>query len=369
MSVKEEKKSKKRAKEGEAADSAAKAKKEKKDKKRKAGEAADTPAVDSEKKKSKKKRKAEGGAAAPEAPSSEASDQTASVPAAPAPTDPLALDNFALSAPVKSLLRAKGIESLFDIQAKCLPPLLEGKDLVGRARTGCGKTLAFVLPIVERLAAGAPGGRRPFGRAPSVVVAADFEYCAKAAALSCVCLYGGTQYGPQEGMLRRGVDVVVGTPGRVKDHLERKTLDLRRAERGKFNVLVATDVAARGLDISGVELVVQAKRMTLTADGKGAVFDVPTSLAKLFLSKCAKGEGSREGPHLATPAALPELKERPADSFGSGGGGGGYGGGGRGYGGFSRGYGGGGGGRGGFGRGGGGGGRGGRGGGGGRGRR
>ena len=60
-------------------------------------------------------------------------------------------------------------------------------------------------------------------------VAADFEYCAKAASLTTVCLYGGTQYGPQESMLRRGVDVVIGTPGRVKDHLERRTLDLRCA--------------------------------------------------------------------------------------------------------------------------------------------
>lgn len=56
---------------------------------------------------------------------------------------------------------------------------------------------------------------------------ADFEYYAKAFNMNCVCLYGGTQYGPQEGMLRRGVDVVVGTPGRVKDHLERGTLKMR----------------------------------------------------------------------------------------------------------------------------------------------
>ena len=58
-------------------------------------------------------------------------------------------------------------------------------------------------------------------------MAADFEYYAKAFSLTSVCLYGGTQMGPQEGALRRGVDVVIGTPGRVKDHLERGTLDLR----------------------------------------------------------------------------------------------------------------------------------------------
>ncbi len=60
-------------------------------------------------------------------------------------------------------------------------------------------------------------------------MAADFEYYAKSFSLGCVCLYGGTQYAPQEGILRRGVDIVIGTPGRVKDHLERGTLNLRCA--------------------------------------------------------------------------------------------------------------------------------------------
>ena len=58
-------------------------------------------------------------------------------------------------------------------------------------------------------------------------VHADFEYIGKAGNLSTVCLYGGSPYGPQESILRRGCDVVVGTPGRVKDHLERGTLKLQ----------------------------------------------------------------------------------------------------------------------------------------------
>lgn len=59
-------------------------------------------------------------------------------------------------------------------------------------------------------------------------VHADFEYIGQAAGLSTVCLYGGTPYPPQESLLRKGVDVVVGTPGRVKDHLERGTLKLNK---------------------------------------------------------------------------------------------------------------------------------------------
>ena len=96
-------------------------------------------------KKGSKKRKGEDGQAAAPAPSSDASDQTAGAcEGKEAQGDPLALDNFALGAPLKSLLRAKGIASLFEIQARCLPPLLEGKDLVGRARTGCGEATVCV---------------------------------------------------------------------------------------------------------------------------------------------------------------------------------------------------------------------------------
>ena len=66
--------------------------------------------------------------------------------------------------------------------------------------------------------------------APLRQVHADFENIGRAAALSTVCLYGGSPYGPQEGTLRRGCDVVVGTPGRVKDHLERGTLKLQELQ-------------------------------------------------------------------------------------------------------------------------------------------
>lgn len=148
--------------------------------------AADTPVVEEKKaKKSKneKKEKQGGEAAASDGEAGAGAAAAAEEQPAAAAANPLALDNFALSDPVKSLLRAKGIESLFDIQARCLPPVLEGKDLVGRARTGCGKTLAFVLPIIERLAAATGGSagaaRRPYGRAPSVVVLAPTRELAK----------------------------------------------------------------------------------------------------------------------------------------------------------------------------------------------
>lgn len=147
--------------------------KPKKDKKRKA-EAAEVDGTSSSKKpkKEKKQKKAK----------SESSDEPEATPAAapPSPGDPNALDNFQLSESIKSLLRSKGIETLFAIQAACFDVVLDGNDVVGRARTGCGKTLAFVLPIVQVLSDSADGsGRRPFGRPPAVIVLAPTRELAK----------------------------------------------------------------------------------------------------------------------------------------------------------------------------------------------
>lgn len=110
-------------------------------------------------------------------------------PASPAPltaTTPaseLGLDRFELSEQVKSMLRSQGIEALFPIQAMTLGHGLKGVDVVGRARTGCGKTLAFVLPIVERILmeqrTGGSSAGRGAGRLPSVIVLAPTRELAK----------------------------------------------------------------------------------------------------------------------------------------------------------------------------------------------
>ncbi|KAG2482998.1 hypothetical protein HYH03_018123 [Edaphochlamys debaryana] len=156
------------------------------------------------------------------------------------PASELGLDRFPLSEQVKSMLRSQKIESLFPIQAMTLKPALASIDVVGRARTGCGKTLAFVLPIVERMLDEQRKGtfpNRTASRLPSCIVLAPTRELAKqvqeiwgnigkAANLFTLCVYGGTPYDGQEQALSRGVDVVVGTPGRVKDLLERGTLKL-----------------------------------------------------------------------------------------------------------------------------------------------
>lgn len=165
--------------------------------------------------------------------------------------NPNAVSNFNISEPLRQKLKSKGIESLFPIQAMTFEIIFNGSDMVGRARTGQGKTLAFVLPIVESLTNGpnAKGRNTAYGRAPSVIVLvptrelakqvhADFEVYGGAVGLHSSSVYGGAPYGPQEYALRRGVDIIVGTPGRIKDHIERGTLNLKSL---KFRVLDEAD--------------------------------------------------------------------------------------------------------------------------------
>jgi len=150
------------------------------------------------------------------------------------------LEDFDLLPETSAILRKRGIELLFPIQSATYHRVLEGKDLIGRAKTGQGKTLAFVLPIVFRLLGS--GKARPaleHGRYPRVLGLAPTRELAKqvltefevmAPTLKCACIYGGAQYWPQESALSAGLDVVVGTPGRVIDHIDRGNLKLSSLE-------------------------------------------------------------------------------------------------------------------------------------------
>lgn len=179
--------------------------------------------------------------------------------------DPNAVSNFRISEPLKMKLKEKGIEALFPIQAMTFNTILDGSDLVGRARTGQGKTLAFVLPILESLTNGLAKSVRKtgYGRVPSVLVLlptrelanqvyADFEVYGGSLGLAACAVYGGAPYGAQEAKLRRGVDIVIGTPGRIKDHIERGNIDLSHL---KFRVLDEADEMLRMGFVDDVELI------------------------------------------------------------------------------------------------------------------
>jgi len=152
----------------------------------------------------------------------EAADQ------ASAPT--ITFSELGLSDAVLKGLKDVGYETPSAIQAATIPLLLEGRDVVGLAQTGTGKTAAFALPIVSRLDASA---KKPQAlvlsptRELALQVCEAFEsYASHLRGIHVLPVYGGQGYGVQLSALRRGVHVVVGTPGRIMDHLDKGTLDL-----------------------------------------------------------------------------------------------------------------------------------------------
>jgi superfamily II DNA/RNA helicase len=144
-------------------------------------------------------------------------------------------------------LRADGIVEPFPIQALTIRDGLAGRDVCGKAKTGSGKTLAFGLPLVERVPAAAP--HRPTGlvlvptRELANQVSDVLEPLARARGRTVQAVYGGVGFDPQRNALRRGVDIIVGTPGRLIDLLEHRDVVL-----DDIQVLVL-DEADRMLDM------------------------------------------------------------------------------------------------------------------------
>ena len=140
--------------------------------------------------------------------------------------------DLGLSEAVLRGLEGVGYESPSPIQAATIPVLLSGADMLGQAQTGTGKTAAFALPALSRLD---PNGRDPQvlvlvpTRELALQVAEAFQrYAAHLPGFHVLPIYGGQSYQPQLNALRRGVHVVVGTPGRVIDHMNRGTLNLAK---------------------------------------------------------------------------------------------------------------------------------------------
>jgi len=136
-----------------------------------------------------------------------------------------------LGEPLLRALREVGYEAPSPIQAATIPLLLSNRDVLGQAQTGTGKTAAFALPILSRLLRVAAGSPQALVLAPTrelaIQVAEAFQrYAAHIPGFHVLPIYGGQSYGPQLSALRRGVHVVVGTPGRIIDHMDKGSLDL-----------------------------------------------------------------------------------------------------------------------------------------------
>ncbi len=145
-----------------------------------------------------------------------------------------------------------GFKTAFPIQAQSIPPLLEGRDLIGQAKTGSGKTAAFALPMLQMTD---PSSRRVQAvvlaptRELAVQIARETRRLGEYTGVKVAAIYGGQSINVQREALMHGVQVVVGTPGRVIDHIERGWLDLRSVR------LVVLDEADTMLDMGFIDAV------------------------------------------------------------------------------------------------------------------
>jgi ATP-dependent RNA helicase DeaD len=146
----------------------------------------------------------------------------------------VSFDQMSLAEPILKAVRKAGYETPSPIQERSIPPLLEGKDLLGVAQTGTGKTAAFSLPLLSRLDESVKGAQilvlAPTRELALQVAEAMEGFAENLPKLRVVAVYGGTGYGEQIREFKRGTQVVVGTPGRVMDHIEKGYLKLNNLQ-------------------------------------------------------------------------------------------------------------------------------------------
>jgi superfamily II DNA/RNA helicase len=183
--------------------------------------------------------------------------------------------DLGLGGNIERALAELGAATPFPIQAATIPDVLAGKDVLGRGRTGSGKTIAFGAPLVERLMSlwaesGKSGGKRQMGRKPRALILAPtrelalqidrtVQPIARSVGLFTTQIYGGVPQARQVGALQRGVDIVIGTPGRIEDLIDQGRLDLSEV------VITVLDEADHMCDLGFLEPVQRILRET--ADG------------------------------------------------------------------------------------------------------
>ncbi len=163
----------------------------------------------------------------------------------------MSFDSFGLSAALLRAVSEQGYSEPTPIQKKAIPAILAGRDVMATAQTGTGKTAGFTLPLLQRLQESArPGNLRPVRalvltptRELAAQVMQSVRTYGKHQPLSAAAIYGGVSINPQIATLRRGVDILVATPGRLLDHLNQRTLNLSQVE------ILVLDEADRMLDM------------------------------------------------------------------------------------------------------------------------
>ena len=161
----------------------------------------------------------------------------------------MSFDNLGLLPELLSAIKSRGYIKSTPIQEKTIPSILAGRDLLGKAQTGTGKTAAFTLPMLQLLNRHKVQNHqvRALTLVPTRELAAQVEECVRKYGqnlnLKALCVFGGVPINPQIKSLKSGVDIIVATPGRLLDHLERKTVDLSHVE------ILILDEADRMLDM------------------------------------------------------------------------------------------------------------------------
>ena len=161
----------------------------------------------------------------------------------------MSFDDLGLEPKLLDAIKSSGYENPTPIQTEAIPPALAGKDVLGIAQTGTGKTASFTLPMIQRLAKGRARARMPRSlvlaptRELAAQVSENFEKYGANHKLTMALLIGGVSFGDQDAKLTRGVDVLIATPGRLLDHFERGRLLLTGIE------VMVVDEADRMLDM------------------------------------------------------------------------------------------------------------------------
>ena len=199
--------------------------------------------------------------------------------------------SLGVPAPLVAVLAQDGIISPFPVQAATLPDALAGRDILGRAQTGSGKTLGFSLPLVTRLAGGQTASGRPRGlvlvptRELATQVYEVLRPLARAMGLFVTTIYGGVSYGPQVTALRRRTDIIVATPGRLADLINQGECNLADVE------VMVIDEADQMADLGFLPIVRRLLEST-PADGQRMLFSATLDaaidvLVRRFLSNPA----------------------------------------------------------------------------------
>ncbi len=204
-------------------------------------------------------------------------------------------ESLGLNKALLSALTAKGYTTPTPIQQKAIPDVMKGKDLLGIAQTGTGKTAAFALPILHRLAenrvAPVPRTTRCLILSPTRELASQigemFKIYGQHLGFRVAVIFGGVKYGAQERALQQGLDILVAAPGRLLDHIQGKMLDLSQTE------IFVLDEADQMLDLGFIKPIRQI------------VSRIPTKRQNLFFSATMPNEiGKLAGELLKDPVKV-----------------------------------------------------------------